>query len=277
MKASTWFYSLVLMLALGAAKASAYDPKVTQTNQTPRELQGIGIKEKLGDSLDLSLPFVDDTGRAVTLGQYFKSNRPVLLTIVYYNCPSLCNFHLNGVTEALKSVKWQPGQEFELVTVSMDPTETHEVAGPKKAAYVKEYGREQSINGWHFLTGKEENIKKLAAQIGFGYRWDDATKQYAHASAAVVVTPGGVISRYVHGISPEAKTLRLALLEASGGKVGSLIDQIVMFCFHFDPKKSKYTLAAWNIMQVGAVLTLLIAAVLLIPFWIREYARKGPA
>lgn len=269
--------SLLLFAGVGfAAPAWGYDPKATTVmNETPKELQGVGIEEKLGQTLDLGLKFTDDTGQPATLGQYFKSHRPVLLSVVYYNCPSLCNYHLNGVTEALKNVPWQPGQEFELVTISMDPTETHEVAGPKKAAYVKEYGRPQTINGWHFLTGDEENIKKLTQQVGFSYRWDEASSQYAHASAAIIVTPGGVVSRYVHGINPDSQTLRLALMEASGGKVGSIIDQIISLCFHFDPKKSKYTLAAWRIMQVGAVLTLLIVAVLMIPTWIREYGGRA--
>lgn len=255
----------------------AYDPHqpTVVPNQTPQELQGIGIDEKLGQAIDLSLPFIDDTGNPVTLGQYFTGHKPVLLTMVYYNCPSLCNFHLNGVNEALKGIKWTPGQEFELVAVSMDPTETAEVAGPKKAAYVKAYGRPESINGWHFLTGSESNIKALAKQIGFNYRWDEATSQYAHASAATIVTAGGVISRYVHGIQPEIKDMRLALLEASGGKIGSVVDKIVMFCFQFDPKKSKYTLYAWNIMRIGATITLLLVAIILIPAWVRQRTPQG--
>lgn len=276
MKLTPLIHSLVFATALIGAVAHAYDPKVSVENHTPKELENIGISEKLGDTIDMSIPFVDDTGKAVTIGQYFTGHKPVLLSIVYYNCPSLCNFHLNGVTEALKDVPWMPGQEFELVAISMDPKETNEVAGPKKASYVKAYGREQSINGWHFLTGSEENIKKIAAQVGFNYRWDEATKQYAHASAAIVLTPGGKISRYIHGINPEVKTMRLALLEASGGKVGSVIDQIIMYCFHFDPTKSKYTIAAWNVMQAGAVMTLVLLAIFLVPFWLREN-RQGPA
>ena len=276
MKRTAWLYFGVFALIFSGSVANAYDSKVAVANHTPKALDGIGITEKLGESVDLALPFVDDTGKEVTLGQYFTGHKPVLLSIVYYNCPSLCNFHLNGVTEALKNIPWTPGQEFEQVAISMDPQETAEVAGPKKAAYVQAYGRLQSINGWHFLTGKEQNIKKIAEQIGFRYRWDEETKQYAHASAAVVLTPGGKISRYIHGIQPDVKTMRLGLLEASGGKVGSLVDQIIMYCFHFDPSKSKYTIAAWKIMQAGAVLTLMILALFLIPFWLREH-RQGPA
>ncbi len=269
MKISAICFSLFVCIGI-AHTAYGYDPKVTVTNQMPPALKDIGIDERLGANLDLSLPFVDDTGQAVRLGQYFKSRRPVLLSVVYYNCPTLCNLHLNGVTDALRDIPWTAGQEFEIVTLSMDHTETADLAGPKKAAYVKSYGRENSINGWHFLTGTEENIKKLTDQIGFKFRWNEETQQYAHASAAVIVTPGGKISRYVHGIQPATKTLRLALIEASGGQVGTIVDQLLALCFHFDPKKSKYTLAAWKIMQAGAVLTLLVVGVLMIPAWIRE-------
>lgn len=256
----------------------AYNPNVVAVpNSKPAVLEGVGIEEKLGETLDLSIPFINDKGDEITLGSLFKSPKPVLFTIVYYNCPSLCNLHLNGVVETLKELQWTIGQEFELVALSMDSRENFSIAGPKKANYVNAYGRLQSINGWHFLTGTEENIRKIADGVGFSFKWDEKSQQFSHASAAILLTPGGKISRYIHGIQPDIKTLRLGLIEASDGKVGSVLDQILMFCFHFDPKKSKYTLAAWNIMQVGAVLTILIAAILLIPFWVREYNRHGSA
>lgn len=271
---------VILGLALGvASSAQAYDPNdiVLRAHDTPRELQGIGITEKTGETLDLNIPFVSDSGEQVTLAKYFSGHKPVLLSIVYFNCQSLCNLHLNGVTDALKGVNWTPGREFEIVAVSMDHHEGPDVAGPKKANYIRSYGRPESAEGWHFLTGSEESIKRLADQVGFAYRWDEETKQFAHASAAIMLTPGGTISRYVHGIAPDTKTMRLALLEASEGKVGSLVDQFVMKCFKFDPKKSKYTLAAWNIMQVGVILMVILVAIIMIPLWIRERRHQGPA
>ncbi len=273
-----WLFNLGLALGV-ASSAYAYDPNdiVLRAHDTPRELQGIGITEKTGEGINLDLPFISDTGEQVTLSKYFGGHKPVLLSIVYYNCASLCNYHMNGVTEALKGVNWTPGREFELVAVSMDHREGPDLAGPKKANYVRAYGRPESAEGWHFLTGSEESIKQLADQVGFAFRWDEETKQYAHASAAILITPNGTISRYVHGIAPDAKTMRLALLEASEGKVGTLVDQFVMMCFKFDPKKSKYTLAAWNIMRVGVILMVILVAVIMIPLWIRERRHQGPA
>lgn len=273
---STWTALGLLSLCLATLtgpRVMAYDPAQTEiSNQTPQQLEGIGVTEKLGDQIDLGTPFTDDAGNPVTLGSYFKTGKPVVFSIVYYSCANLCNFHLNGLTSALKKLPWTVGQEFELVALSMDHRETPELAGKKKANYVNEYGRPDSINGWHFLTGSEDNIKKIADQVGFGFRWDEAGKQFAHASAAIIVTPGGKISRYLHGVTFEPQTVRLALLEAGDGRIGNIIDRIVMFCFQFDPRKSKYTIYAWNIMRIGAVLTVLLLAVLLVPVWMRDRA-----
>jgi protein SCO1 len=250
----------------------AYDPHRPEgsVNQTPKELEGIGITERLAHPLDLSTPFVADTGEQVTLGKYFSSGRPVLLSIVYYNCASLCNLHLNGVTAALKEMPWTAGQEFELVAISMDARETPAIAAAKKANYIKAYGRPDAASGWHFLTGSAASIERVTKDLGFKFRWEEQTNQFAHASAAVIITPGGVVSRYIHGISPQAQDFRFALFDASGGKVGNIIDKLVMFCFKYDPLKSKYTLYAWNIMRIGMVATALIVAVLLVPLWWRE-------
>jgi protein SCO1/2 len=215
------------------------------------------------------LPFVADEGEAVTLGKYFTGHKPVLLTVVYYNCPGLCNLHLNGVTEALKQMSMEPGNEFELVAVTMDHTETAAVASAKKTNYINQYGRPQTAGGWHFLTGSKESIEALTKSVGFNFKWDETSQQFAHASAAIIMTPGGAVSRYIHGIQPEPRNLKLALLEASDGKIGSIVDKLVMFCFQFDPKKSKYTIYAWNLMRVGVVLTVLIFAILMIPAWVR--------
>jgi protein SCO1/2 len=173
----------------------------------------------------------------------------------------------------MKLMKWSPGQEFEMVIVSMDHTENAELAAAKKQNYLKAYGRPQSADGWHFLTGSKENVKALADQLGFKFNWLPDKKQFAHAAVAYVVTPQGKISRYLHGIQPELNTLKLSLLEASNGTIGTAFEQAMMFCFKFDPTKNKYTLAAWNVMRIGAIFMVLMLAVFLLPVWWREQRR----
>lgn len=274
----TVFGSLALTLLL-AAGANAYDPKnaPVSAHETPQELVGVGITEKLGDSVDLSLEFTDQNGQTVTLGSLLGKQKPVLFTIIYYNCPSLCNYHLNGLTAALKNLDWTIGDKFELVALSMNHNETPELAKAKLDSYVQEYGRSPSAAGWHFLTGSEENIKKIADQVGFGFKWIESTKEFSHASAAQVLTPDGKISRYLHGIEFNPQTIRLSLLEASDGKIGTLMDQFVLYCFQFDPTKNKYTLYAYRVMQAGGALIVLVLAIFLIPFWIREKNRLAKA
>lgn len=254
----------------------AYNPseKGQLAHETPKQLQDIGIDERLGGQLNLSLPFMSDDGKPVTLSSYFHSDRPVLLTMVYYECPSLCNFHLNGVTDALKQMEWTAGKEFEVVAVSMDHRETPEMASKKKASYLKEYGRLDATEGWHFLTGTEEHVGALAQQIGFKFKWDEETQQYAHASAAVLVTPEGKISRYLYGVEFAPKTLRFGLLEASNGKIGGIVDQLVLFCFQFDPNKNKYTIYAYNIMRLGGALAVVILALFFVPIWLKERRKQ---
>jgi protein SCO1 len=222
----------VLVLTAGLTpQLHAYDTKVLVTgHELPKELQSVGVEEHLGNQLDLDLPFVDDTGEKVTLQKYFQGSKPVLMAMVYYTCPALCNYHLNGLTEAMRQLKWTTGKDFELVAVSMNHRETPDVAGKKKENYLKAYGRVEGNEGWHFLTGDEASVKKLADELGFKFYWMEDKKQYAHASVSYVVTPGGKISRYLHGISVDPGTLKLSLLEASNGKIGTFIEHAVMFC-----------------------------------------------
>jgi len=241
-----------------------------ESEQTPKELQDIGIEEHLGANIDLGLAFKDENGQPVTLGSLTSKRKPVLLSLAYFGCPSLCNFHLNGLNDAFKQMQAPIGQEFEFVVVSIDSRETPELAKQKREAYVKAYGRAESINGWHFWTGTQENVARLASQVGFKYRWDEGEKQWAHASAAYAITPEGRISRYFYGIVFDAKVLRLSLVEASNGAIGTIVDKLTLFCFHFDPKENKYTVAAFNIMRAGGGLTAVILAAVLVPFWLRS-------
>lgn len=266
---------LAALAAFFSIHAWGYDPnEVTLTgHDLPKELQTVGVDEHLGAQIDKNLVFTDDKGVTGPIGRFFTGHKPVLMAMVYYNCPSLCSFHLNGVTDTLKQLKWTAGKEFEIVAVSMAHTETHDLAAKKKESYIGAYGRVESADGWHFLVGSKENVAALANQLGFRFQWLEDKKEFAHAAVAYVITPEGKISRYLHGIQPEVNTLKLSLLEASNGKIGSMIEQVLMFCFQFDPKKNKYTLYAWNLMRIGAILMVLLLAVLLVPMWWREQPR----
>ena len=250
----------VLMLCLSAA-AKADQP-------LPQELQGVGIEEHLGRSIDLGLTFTGENGYPVTLRDLFHKDRPVLLNLVYYSCPMLCNLVLNGQTAALKQVPWTPGSEFEVVTISIDPTETFNLAQQKRTVYLESYGR--PTTGWHFLTDEHGNAKKLADQVGFHYRYDERQGQYAHAAVIMFLTPEGKISRYLYGIKFRPRDIRLALTEASESKFGLSVERVLLYCFHYDPQARGYVLFATNLMRGGGVLTVLILAAMLFRLWRRE-------
>lgn len=229
----------------------------------------IGIDEKLGDTIDLNLEFLDEAGKSVQLKNYF-SKKPVFLMLIYYECPTLCNLHLNSLMKTFKKFEWTIGKEFDLVAVSIDPDESYKIAGKKLDAYFADYGRSESRSGWHFLTGKEENIKKLASQIGFKYAWDPREQQWAHAAAAYVITPEGRISYYHYGLEILPKVLRLSLVEAGQNKIGTILDRMVLFCLQYDPDKKTYAFYAFNLMRLGGILTIIILAIYLFRFWYKE-------
>ena len=268
-----------LVATLFTFAATAYDgkpaPKVS--DEKPKELQEIGIDEKLGQSLDLSLKVTNEDGQVVTLGSFFDGKTPVILSLVYYSCPSLCNLHLNVVVSTLKDLDWSVGNKFKVVAVSFDPKETSDVAKQKKANYLKEYNRKGTENGWAFATASQESIDSLTKQVGFKYKWDDQNQEWAHASAAIVVTPEGKISRYLHGVHFEPQSFKLALGEATNGKIGTLVEKMVWYCFKYDPKQSKYTLYAFRLVQLGGGLIILVLSAVLIPFWIRSRRESGAA
>ncbi len=239
-------------------------------NVLPHQLEGVGITEKLGARVDMGLVFTNEAGEKVTLGDYFRRGKPVMLSLAYYSCPNLCNYHLNGVKDALREMNWTLGKEFEYVVVSIDPAETPKLAAEKKANYLKAYGRVGAENGWHFLVGEEASVRALADQVGFQYRWDEESRQWAHSAAAIILTPSGDISRYLFGIHFEPQTMRLSLVEAGQGNVGSLVDKLILYCFHYDPKASKYTLYAMNVMRGGAALVVLVLLAFMTPFWLRQ-------
>lgn len=232
-------------------------------------LEKVSIRQNLNAQLPLDAVFKDEDGRTVKLGDYF-GKRPVLLVFAYYECPMLCTLVLNGIVRVLNGVTLTPGKDFDVVAVSFDPRETPELAGKKKANYLKEYHQKGTEPGWHFLTGEEPEIRRVTDAAGFAYAYDPASKEYAHASAIYVVTPQGRLSHYFFGIEYAARDLRLALVEASQGKIGSLVDQLLLFCFHYDPVSGKYSVMIMRLVRIVGALTLLGMAAAIILMIRRE-------
>jgi len=227
----------------------------------PKELETVGIDQRLNEQVPLDAVFKDDQGREVQLREYFKG-KPVVLALVYYSCPMLCNQVLNGMLSSFRKVSFDIGEQYEVITVSFDPKETQQLAASKKQTYVKAYNREKASDGWHFLTGDAANIKRLTDAVGFRYHWDDKTKQWAHASGIMVVTPEGKLARYFYGI--EYKDLRLGLVEASQNHIGTPVDALMLYCYHYDPATGKYGAVVMNIMKVAGGITILLIIGLLV-------------
>jgi protein SCO1/2 len=233
----------------------------------PSALREVRIEQKLNQQLPLDLSFRDESGREVRLGQYF-GQKPVVLAFVYYDCPMLCTQVLNGMVTSFRVLPFQVGKEFDVVTISFDPRETPALAQSKKQVYVNylpERMRADTAKGWHFLTGDQANIEKITEAAGFHYRYDEATKQFVHASAIMVTTPQGKLSRYFYGIDYPARDLRLGLIESAANRIGSPVDQLLLYCYHYDPATGRYGAVVMNVMRIAGVITLLgIAALLLL-------------
>lgn len=268
---------LVAMAAFMPGASIAQTARAGRIEPLPKELEGVGIVEHLDGRLPLDLTFTDETGREVALGDYFGKDRPVVLTLVYYSCPMLCTLVLNGMVDALKQFDMTPGEEFEIVTVSFDPTETPTLAKFKKQNYLNDYGRPEAAAGWHFLVGQPEPIRQLTDAVGFGYRWNEEQKQYVHQAAIFVATPDGRLSRYLYGVMFDPRTLKLSIVEAGKGKIGSTLDQIALYCFHYNPDSGKYAVAATRFMQLGGMVTIVIVGSLLSTFWVRDRRRRKSA
>jgi protein SCO1 len=259
--ASAWV--LLALLAYPAPCAAQLTGPVQNIGVRPELLKDVGIDQKLNDAIPLGLAFRDENGDSVQLSRYF-GQKPVVLSLVYYNCPMLCTQVLNGLDRSLRDVPMDIGKDFEVVTVSIDPSESPKLASAKRDLYVGIYGRPGAINGWHFLTGDESQIKQLANAAGFRYAYDPDSKQFAHASAILILTPEGKISRYFYGIQYPARDVRLGLVEASEGKIGSPVDQVLLFCYHYDPITGKYGLLVSRVIKAGALLTMLAIGILVL-------------
>jgi protein SCO1/2 len=250
-------------------------PALAQVNQLPMELEGVGVIEKLGSPVNLNLEFTAENGYQVQLRQYFQSGKPVVLNLVYYRCPMLCNLVLNAQAKVLRDLQWTVGKEFDVVTVSIDPQEMFNLAQAKKKWYLTQYERPGAAQGWHFLTDYQGNARRLADQVGFNYKWDARTEQWAHAAAIMVLTPDGRVSRYLYGLQYRDRDMRLALTEASEGKLGTVGDRLLLYCFHYDPAAKSYVPFARNIMKLGGLLTVLILGMFLSVLWRRERRRSA--
>jgi protein SCO1/2 len=224
-------------------------------NKLPAAVRNVGIDQKLGDRIPLGLEFRDETGRTVQIGDYFGA-KPVILAPVYYECPMLCTQVLTGLVRGLRAVSFNAGKEFEVVAVSFNPNEQPQLAAGKKNTYLDRYHRQGTAGGWHFLTGSQQSIQQLMHAVGFRYRWDEDTKQFVHASGIMVLTPEGKLARYFYGIDFQPNDLRLGVIEASREKIASPVDQILLFCFHYDPITGKYGLVIMNVLRALALLTI---------------------
>jgi len=270
---SITFSVFMLLVTSGFAQSWGQGPPPRRApipaGERPRDLDDVRIDQKLDGPLPLDARFLDENGYEVRLGDYFGS-KPVVLALVYYSCPMLCNQVLNGMTSGLDVLKsLSIGKEFEVVTVSFDPRETPDLAREKKDTYLSWYKRDGAAGGWHFLTGDQTNIDRLTEAAGFYYKWDPKTNQFIHASGIMIATSDGKLARYFYGIEYAPKDLRLGLVEASAGKIGSPVDQLLLYCYHYDPSSGKYGAAVMNLMRLGAVLTLMAIIAMFVVFRVR--------
>lgn len=257
-------------IAVVLAAALAGD---SATAEVPPGLRDVGIEQRLDENVPLDLPFRDESGAVVRLGQYFV-DRPVVLALVYYECPMLCTLVLNGLVSSLKAVSLDAGSDFEVVAVSIDPDETPAMAAAKKDTYLHAYRRPGAADGWHFLTGDEQAIASLADAIGFRYRYDEESGEFAHAAGIAVLTPSGRIARYFYGVEYAPRDLRLGLIEAAEERIGTAVDQLMLFCFRYDVATGRYSAAVLNLVRLGGVLTVAAFGVFFVASRSREVKRR---
>ena len=267
-------FALLLLPAvrLGASGAPGSPPP--DAPLPPPPIKDVGFDQKLGEAIPLDLVFRDEAGESVRLAKYF-GKRPVVLSLVYFNCPMLCGMTTDGLVRSVRSLRFEPGTDYEILSVSFDPRETAEMASEKKRTVMAQYGRKSGPGGWHFLTGDAASVAALTSAVGFRYVWDAEQKQFAHATGITLLTPQGRIARYFFGIEYPAKDLRLALIEASEERIGNVVDQLLLLCFHYDPKAGRYTATVRNLVRAGGLITLVLVAGFVTIMLRRERAGAG--
>lgn len=253
-----------------------YDPNKSSSNGIPKALKKVGIEQKLNEKLPLDAKFTDASGKEIRLGEYFGKDKPVVLALVYYECPMLCNEVLNGLTGSLKGISFDVGNEFDVVAISFDARENGKpnLIKNKKESYVERYNRPNSASGWHFLTGEQSEIDKVTEAVGFNYHYDEKTNQFAHAGGIMVITPEGKISKYFYGIDYSPKDLKFGIMESSENKIGNAVEQLYLYCYHYDPSTGKYGFAILNVLRLLGVITLLGLATMFFVFW-RKNKKKA--
>jgi protein SCO1 len=254
--------SALVAASLAFTSAAEADPVSApdRIEAAPKRLKGVDVEEHLGERVPESLAFADQNGKPVTLGELLHGGVPVILTFNYSSCPMLCSLQLNGFVEGLKKLEFTLGKEFRIVTVLLDPKETNETAHRFRSRYLSQYGRPGTEAGWTFLTGSDQTIHALAKAVGFSYNYNEARQEYIHPAAITLLSPDGKIARYLYGLEYQEKTLRLGLVEASEGRVGSSIDKLILFCFHYDSTEGRYSPIATRIMQVGGAISVVVLA-----------------
>ncbi len=261
--------AIAVLCCCAAWHVSAQDSLSQNPSGRPEVLRDVGLDQKLNAQVPLDITLRDEHGVSVSIGQLLQG-KPAILTLVYYQCPMLCTEVLNATLNSLKEVPLEIGKDFSVITVSIDPSEKPILAEAKQIMYTGLYGRPGAVHGWHFLTGDESQIRRLAAAVGFRYAYDKVSKQFAHASGMMVLTPEGKLSRYFYGISYRPRDVRLGLVEASEGKIGSLTDTILLYCYHYDPSTGKYGVVITNIVRAAGVLTVAAIAMMILIFLRRE-------
>lgn len=253
-----------------------YDPSAPESsNGLPPALQKVGIEQKLNEQLPLDAVFKNEDGREVKLGEFF-GQRPVILALVYYECPMLCNEVLNGLTGSLKSLSFDTGKDFDVVAISFDARENDkpDLAKNKKASYMTRYGRPGTENGWHFLTGTQSEIDKVTKAVGFNYYWDEKSNQFAHAGAIMITTPEGRLSRYLYGIDYAPKDVKFGVMESAQNRIGNPAEQLMLYCYHYDPATGKYGLSILRVIRLGGIVTVLGLGAMIFVFWRRNRAKN---
>jgi protein SCO1 len=267
--------TVLLGFVLGGFVFSDALPRASADSALPQILKDVGFDQRLNEPVPLDVVFHDEEGREVKLGDYFGA-KPVVLVMAYFRCPMLCTQVLNGLVEGLRETRLTMGQDFRVLTVSFDPSDSPKMAAAKKQNYIRAYGDPQAAADWHFLTGTQASIDRLARAVGFRYAYDATSDQYAHAAGIVVLTPAGKISRYFYDVHYSGRDLRLGLVEASQNRIGTAIDQVLLFCFHYDPTAGRYGAAVLNLVRVGGVLTVVCLGLLFAGLIRGERRRRDP-